>query len=67
MSSQINQFAAVSSAFTDTERGLKKFVPPKNNALESPQHQGVYFCGDARPRPPSSGEAWSEVSSLDII
>jgi hypothetical protein len=61
-SKQIAQYSAVSNALTDQSRGHKAFVPPKNNAPDSANHLDVYFLGDARARPPSSGEAWSEVS-----
>jgi hypothetical protein len=67
MADQINKFSTVSSALTEQGKGMKQFVPPKNNALESPQHLGVYFCGDARARPGSSGEAWSEDEYTRLV
>ncbi len=60
MSDQIQSYAAVSAAMNESSQGVKAFVPPKNNAPDSANHLGVYYLGDARPRPPSSGEPWTE-------
>ena len=59
-SSQINKFSKLSVALDSQGLSAKDFVPPKNNAPESANVLGVYFLGDARSRPPSSGEPWTE-------
>ncbi|GMI28292.1 hypothetical protein TrRE_jg364 [Triparma retinervis] len=59
-SSQVQAFSNLSSALDAQALGARPFVPPVCNALNSPKVHGVYYLGDARQRPASSGEPWTE-------
>jgi len=58
--SQIANFKNLSNALESQGLGSAPFVPPICNALDSPCVHGVYYLGDARQRPQSSGEPWTE-------
>ena len=66
-SNQINSYDKLSTALKEQGKGLREFAPPLNNALKSANHLGVYFLGDARERPPSSGEPWTEDEFARLV
>ncbi|GMI10123.1 hypothetical protein TrLO_g2362 [Triparma laevis f. longispina] len=66
-SAHINNYSKLTSALDEQQKGLRDFAPPLNNALKSASVLDVFFLGDARERPPSSGEPWTSDEYARLV